>query len=121
LDVFAVATYRQFFGWGSVSNTYSQTIDGTLAGVSVFATEGPAAEALAMAYDGTGNFYSCNANGTVDYLNFEANDTTQFAAPGFTCEGIVVDNARGRVYMSNQQGNSIAVYSTTGALLKTIE
>jgi DNA-binding beta-propeller fold protein YncE len=121
LDVFSVATHDQFFAWGSVTVAYSQTIDGTLAGDGVFPTEAPANTALALAYDLKGNLYYCNTNGAVDYLNFASDTVVTFASPGFTCEGVVVDNARQRVYLSNQQGNSIAVYSTSGTLLKTIE
>ncbi len=120
-DIFAVATYNQFFAWGSLSVAQSQTIDGTLAGAAVFPAQSPAAEVLALAYNNSGNLYYCNANGTVDYANFPSGLAGQFATPGFTCEGIVVDNTRQRIYMSNQQGNSIAVYSTSGALLKTIQ
>ena len=39
----------------------------------------------------------------------------------FTAAGIVVDNARSRVNISNQQSNAIAVYSTSGELLTTIQ
>jgi hypothetical protein len=34
----------------------------------------------------------------------------------FVASGIAIDNMRGRVYFSNYNGNSIAVYSTAGAL-----
>jgi DNA-binding beta-propeller fold protein YncE len=47
--------------------------------------------------------------------------TYSWPSLGFNGEGIAVDNVRGRVYISNQLGNSIAVYNTSGALLKTIQ
>ena len=40
---------------------------------------------------------------------------------GFAPAGMVVDSARRRVYLSNQQGNQVLVYSTGGTLLHTIE
>lgn len=39
----------------------------------------------------------------------------------FVPSGIALDNARERVYISNTYGNSISVYNTAGALLKTID
>ena len=39
----------------------------------------------------------------------------------FAPAGIAVDSARGRVYLSNQQGSQVLVYSTKGALLHTIQ
>ena len=40
---------------------------------------------------------------------------------GFAPAGMVVDSARGRVYLSNHHGNQVLVYSTTGTLLHTIQ
>jgi DNA-binding beta-propeller fold protein YncE len=118
--MFSVATHNQFLAWGGATVTDTQSIDSVLFGTvqGILAT---ADEALAVTFDSTGNVYACNTNGSVTYINFAANSSSQFVALNFTCEGIVVDSARQRVYMSNQQGNAIAVYSTAGVLLKTIQ
>lgn len=118
--MFSVATHNQFFAWGSVSYAQALSIDGTMTGAGIY-TDPSASTALALAYDGTGNLYICNTNNTVNYMNFATGSTSQFVSLSFACEGVVVDAARQRIYMSNQQGNSIAVYSPNGTLLKTIE
>jgi len=43
-----------------------------------------------------------------------------FLRLSFPPAGIAVDSARGRVYLSNQSGNQVLVYSTGGTLLHTI-
>ena len=74
-----------------------------------------------MAFDKSGNIYSANLDGTVDYYNFATQTSTLFKNVGYISRGMVVDDARGRVYIANFQGNEIQVYSTKGVLLSTIQ
>jgi DNA-binding beta-propeller fold protein YncE len=120
-QVFGIATHGQFFAWGSVNAATVQFIDTLLGSPSPYAWAGNADEGLALAFDATGNLYIVNANQTVGFVNFGAGSEAQFANVGFNAAGIAVDSVRGRVYISNQQGNSIAVYSTSGTLLRTIQ
>jgi YVTN family beta-propeller protein len=117
-----IATHGQFLCWGTTNVVQLQYVDQTLigdAGGGVLL--GIADEAIALAFDQSGNVYVVNANQTVNYVDFANGLTYSFASLGFNGEGIVVDSVRGRVYISNQLGNSIAVYSTSGTLLKTIQ
>jgi DNA-binding beta-propeller fold protein YncE len=74
---------------------------------------------LAMGADAKGNVYMGNLDGSVNIngLGFESS----FVKLSFAPTGIAVDSTRGRVYISNANGNSISVYSTAGALLHTIQ
>ena len=119
--IFGIATHGQFFAWGSVNAAAVQYIDQILGSSISGGVAGTADEALALAFDATGNLYIVNANSTVDFFDFGTSLETQFAALPFTPAGIVVDSTRGRVYISNQNGNAIAVYNTAGTLLKTIQ
>ncbi|MGB2604247.1 MAG: hypothetical protein WBC78_11680 [Candidatus Sulfotelmatobacter sp.] len=120
--VFGIATHGQFFAWGSTTQVETQYIDAMLGSGAATPFGANADEALALAFDQNGNLYIVNANQTVFRFSF-ANNTTEvtFATLDFTAAGIAVDNARSRVYISNQNGNAIAVYSTSGALLTTIQ
>jgi DNA-binding beta-propeller fold protein YncE len=74
---------------------------------------------FAVATDATGNLYIGNLDKSVNIYGPQVNKV--FTQLSFVPYGIAVDSARGRVYFSNYDGNSIAVYSTAGALLKTIQ
>jgi DNA-binding beta-propeller fold protein YncE len=120
--VYGLAAHKQFIAWGSVNAAYVQYVDQILGSIGAVEWAGPASEGLALAFDSTGNLYIANANNTVYYVNFAAGGVSQFASLTFSPAGIAVDSTRGRVYITNQQGNAIAVYSTAnGTLLKTIE
>jgi DNA-binding beta-propeller fold protein YncE len=73
-----------------------------------------------LAFDATGNLYVGNLDGTVDYYNVTTQTSTHFATLTYP-KGIVVDNARGRVYISDLVTSQIQVFSTTGTLLKTLQ
>jgi DNA-binding beta-propeller fold protein YncE len=75
----------------------------------------------AVAFDGSGNIYCANLDGTVDFYNATTKTSTLFKNVGYVSDGMVVDNARGRVYIANFQGNEIQVFSTQGELLATIK
>ena len=74
----------------------------------------------ALAFDATGNIYSGNLDGTVDYYNVTSKSSTLFTTVGYP-KGIAVDGARGRVYIADFINNAVQVYSTSGALLTTIK
>lgn len=121
VPIYGLATHGQFFAWGGVSVAtvdYSDDILG--AGVGT-AWAGNADEALALAFDVTGNLYVANVNGAVNYINFSEGSESQFVILPFAPAGIAVDSKRSRIYFSDQNGNALAVYSTAGALLKTIQ
>ena len=74
---------------------------------------------FALATDASGNIYVGNLDGTVDVAT--SGGAYGLLQLSFAPSGIAIDNARGRVYLSNYNGNSILVYSTAGALLHTIQ
>lgn len=74
----------------------------------------------ALAFDAVGNLYVGNLNGTVDYYNVATQTSTPFATLTYP-KGIVVDNSRGRVYISDFISSDVQVYSTSGTLLATIK
>jgi DNA-binding beta-propeller fold protein YncE len=86
---------------------------------------GPGADSnfqpYAVAMDAQDNVYLGGLNNVVSVGNIASYQFKTFATLSFSPAGIAVDNARGRVYMSNQNGNEILVLSTTGALLHTIK
>ena len=77
---------------------------------------------VALATDRAGDLYVVNGNGEVDFWG-SAGEVVFLPPSGSTIfrAGIAVDNARGRVYLSNFQGNQVLVYSTKGTLLHTIQ
>jgi sugar lactone lactonase YvrE len=75
----------------------------------------------ALAADAKNNFYFASTDGSVYVANPDGRVGHPFPQLPFVAAGIAIDNMRGRVYFSNYNGNSIAVYSTAGALLTTIQ
>lgn len=118
--VFGIATHGQFFAWGSTTQVETQYIDAMLGSGAPTPFGAIADEALAVAFDQDANLYIVNANQTVLVFSFATTKEVSFATLDFTAAGIAIDNARSRVYISNQQGDAIAVYSTSGMLLTTI-
>jgi len=105
---------------GSVNEWVIGYASEMLAGVGGFFGEGYADEALALTSDSAGNFYVANATGEVD--RWGALGGGAILQLAFSPEGIAVDLDRERVYVSNQNGNQVLVYSTSnGALLHTIQ
>ncbi len=74
---------------------------------------------FSLANDASGNLYIGNLDKSVNVYGPQVNKV--FTQLSFVPYGIAVDSTRGRVYFSNYDGNSIEVYSTAGALLKTIQ
>ena len=73
-----------------------------------------------LAFDASGNLYVGNLNGTVDYYNVKTKTSTPFATLTYP-KGIVVDNARDRVYISDVITSQIHVFNTSGVLLQIIK
>ncbi|HZR59152.1 MAG TPA: SMP-30/gluconolactonase/LRE family protein [Terriglobales bacterium] len=120
-NIYGMAISGEWLAWGDGFNTtfvYAspELITGTLSGGLAAANFG-----AALAADGKGNFYIANTDGSVWVSNLVAENESFFVQLPFTASGIAVDNTRKRVYFSNFNGNSISVYSTSGAFLTTIQ
>jgi sugar lactone lactonase YvrE len=91
-------------------------IDGSTAGDYYYSND----TGFALAADSKGNVYMANLNGSV---NVASNQNSEYGLVqlSFQPSGIAIDNARGRVYIANYNGNSISVYSTAGQLLTVIK
>ena len=82
-----------------------------------------------MASDASGRFYIANLDGSVQIsvtkqgVNGQPGslNTSLFLRLPFAPSGIAIDNARGRIYFSNYNSNSISVYDAAGTLLHVIQ
>jgi secreted PhoX family phosphatase len=118
--VYGLATQGPWIAFGSPDGFEFQPIaDYFISGA------GPGADsndpAFSMAIDSQDNIYMGLLNNTVVVGNIASYQFKTFATLPFTAAGIAVDNTRERVYISNQNGNEILVYSTAGSLLHTIK
>jgi hypothetical protein len=119
-NVYGIAIGGEWFAWGNGSTImYTYASPELLTGQADGLVTGGSGTALAA--DAKNNFYFANANGLVDIYSPYTNIGRSFLQLPFSASGIAIDNVRGRVYLSNYNGNSIAVYSTAGALLTTIQ
>jgi sugar lactone lactonase YvrE len=108
------------FSWGSNGSVWQiaatpALVSGAISGYYYGDDTG-----VALASDASGNVYMGNVDGSV-YIASPMGYEYPFLQLPFTPEGIAIDSVRGRVYISNYNSNQILVYSTAGALLKTIE
>ena len=83
---------------------------------------------FAMACDASGRIYVGNLDNSVTLVTpAQVSDgqgsimASTFLQLPFAPSGIAIDNARGRIYFSNYNDNSISVYSTAGTLLHVIQ
>lgn len=83
---------------------------------------------FAMACDASGRIYVGNLDNSVTLVTpAQVSDgqgsimVRTFLQLPFAPSGIAIDNARGRIYFSDYNDNSISVYSTAGALLHVIQ
>jgi DNA-binding beta-propeller fold protein YncE len=123
--IYGIAVSQGTIGWGTASTVLFGSTTTAIGSNNpeglVARTESPSEDMpLAMATDASGNFYIANYNGQINVLHPNSTQTTLVDLM-FSPAGIAIDNVRGRVYISNFNGNSIAVYSTAGVLLHTIE
>src|SRR5215469_3393600 len=73
----------------------------------------------ALATNSAGDLYVGNMFGEVEVWSPKGGPVV-LVQLGFAAEGIAVDRARGRVYLSNYLENSVLVYITKGMLLHMI-
>lgn len=77
--------------------------------------------ASVLAPDDKGNFYGVNGSTVFEVLtNSTAINLATLPSTANLVLGMAVDNARGRVYISDFDNNKIFVYSTAGKLIHTI-
>jgi streptogramin lyase len=120
-SVYGITVSAQALVWGSHTN-------GTIFSPPQVALQEGALPGFVDSND-TGNALATASNGNVYIGNFDGSvnvftpslTTSLFAQLDFVPYGIAIDNARGRVYISDTVNNSIAVYSTTGVLLQVIQ
>jgi DNA-binding beta-propeller fold protein YncE len=74
----------------------------------------------AIAADSKGDMYIADINGMVT-IEVPPGEYAPILQLPFSPSGIAIDSVRSRIYVSNYNGNSISVYSTSSALLKVIE
>jgi hypothetical protein len=116
--IFGIATRDQYFAWGG-TNYVTRLVTGQYLAGNNDGLYNDDDEGLACAFDAAGDLYVANANNTITYYN-TAFDGYGFVNLSFAPAGIAVDSPRSRIYVSNQNGNSIAVYNTSGTLIHTI-
>lgn len=78
-------------------------------------------QGVAIAADSKSNFYVADTTGSVVIVKPATGASTQFLSLSFAPAGMVVDNSRGRLYISDELDNQILVYSTKGVLMHTIK
>ena len=88
----------------------------------------PNSTGFVVACDSAGKFYVANLDGSVQIVTLSQDingngsaSATLFLQLPFFPTGIAIDNARGHIFFSNYNNNSISVYSTAGVLLHVIQ
>jgi hypothetical protein len=104
------------------NNLFLESASATLQGEPL---SGPAFafSATALAPDDKGNIYGFNPANRIVFKalpNSTAVNCTTLPASAVLVLGVAVDNARGRVYISDLRNDKIFVYSTAGKLIHTI-
>jgi len=76
----------------------------------------------AVGFDNVGNFYVCQADGEVDYVNLAQGVASVFTQLGgyYGINGIAVDNAHSRVYFQSTNNSAIYVFTTAGIYVGVI-
>jgi DNA-binding beta-propeller fold protein YncE len=125
-----VATSRHFIAYGGVTSGQSGTTAfyTYLTNQLLAASQGPApgyawtpfACPTAMAFDANENLYVAGQGG-VSFFKPLQNTSAAFASLNFLPFGIAADVANKHVFVTNATNNAIAVYSTSGTLLKTLQ
>lgn len=119
-SVYGVAVAEGNFAIGTNSGVYFGTETSVLESGSICCNYNPNDTGFALASDNQGRIYQGDFSGVVD-IEYPNGLDGGFLQLSFVPSGIAIDNVRGRVYISNYNGNSISVYSTSGALLKVIQ
>lgn len=118
--VYGIAVGAGEFSWGSNNAVSFVAETPALVSASLCCDYASNDTGIALAIDAKGNIYMGNLDGSV-WINSPLGSEYEFLQLSFVPSGIAIDNIRGRVYISNYNGNSISVYSTSGTLLKVIE
>jgi DNA-binding beta-propeller fold protein YncE len=119
--VYSIAIVGGSLAWGSLSQSSLTAIESELVRTPSTLAIPNSKTTLALAGGAKGLVYMANIDGTISVYTPATNTTTQFLNLGAVPSGIIVDKARGRVYISNGAANTISVYSTAGVLLHTIQ
>ena len=119
--VYSIAIVGGSLAWGSLSQASLTAIESELVRTPSTLAIPNSKTTLALAGGAKGLVYMANIDGTISVYTPATNTTTQFLNLGAVPSGIIVDKARGRVYISNGAANTISVYSTAGVLLHTIQ
>jgi DNA-binding beta-propeller fold protein YncE len=117
--IYGISVGGGLFSWGSGTEVYYSGASRLLR-TGVYSSYLTYDSGFAMASDAKGDVYVGNLDGTVK-VQTVSGSYSQFLQLNFIPSGIAIDSVRGRVYIANFGGNSIAVYSTAGKLLHTIE
>jgi NHL repeat len=122
--IYGIATGEGEFAFGSNSIVQIYSTTQTLVNGLVYGYEAGGNTGLAVAIDKAGDIYMGNLDNSVKIVvpvPASGGHVQPFVQLSFVASGIAVDSVRGRVYISNYNGNSISVYSTAGTLLHTIQ
>jgi DNA-binding beta-propeller fold protein YncE len=123
--VFGMAIGAGTFSYGSSAQVNFVSADTVLqSGTTYDGVQTLTNTGFALATDARGDVYMGNFDGSVQIfvpLSGGQAIIVPYLQLSFVPSGIALDNVRERVYISNTYGNSISVYNTAGALLKTIE
>lgn len=106
-------------GWWQFQTDYDFLIPGSLTGLTFN-------HPFSLATDNHGGFYMADDDGSVYYfgqaLGYGVSNTFRYVVQlSYVPTGVAVDNARGRLYFSNYDANTIDVYTTAGVYLHTIK
>jgi streptogramin lyase len=119
-SVYGIAFQPGTFAWGSNSATTFVAVTPALVGGALNGGGYGNDTGVALASDASGNVYIGNLDGSVNIATTQGAEYFVVQLP-FAPKGIAVDSKRERIYFSDYNGNTIAVYSTAGVLLKTIQ
>ena len=122
--VYGIAVGAGQFTFGANSGVAIFATSQTLVNGLIYGLSAPNNTGFALACDSKGDIYMGNLDNSVQ-INVPVpgvgGEVVPFVQLSFTPSGIAIDNVRGRVYISNYNGNTISVYSTAGELLRTIQ
>ncbi len=118
--VYGITAANGMLSWGSNGAVNVSPVSIGLLENFTYPTVDTNDSGYSLATDASGKMYMANFDGSVNVLTPPLTEKL-FVQLNFLAAGIAIDNVRGRVYLSNETGNSIAVYSTAGELLHTIQ
>jgi len=118
--VYGITVSGQALVWGTNANGTIVSAPQTVLQVGILSGfTDPFDTGNTLATAANGNVYVGNFDGSVSLLT--PTFSSHFLQLDFVPFGIAIDNARGRIYFSDDVNNTIAVYSTSGTLLNVIQ